>query len=474
MRLKLMFRKAPGKIAAMTTTFKFPLLDLPNELIAEVIEHVDSRKTLRILSRTCKRIQQLTEPALYRYALVRNGARARHLLHSIEQKPARAKAIHELDIPCDCRSAPWFEGLARLLESAVNLNRLMLEMPQVNNGEFEDQELHEQMTTALLRPFQAAISDADSKPLQKLQYLVLHLNGPDSPYWTLDRKSLCIVQLPLLQSLTLSCVNIKDDLAENIRHASFTALKTLTLEEINITHQGLRALLSLPKALEVLHLGENCHNVRHFEDVVDPAASHLFENDPAATLEAIGQQRHSLKSLTYVTPEMRNGWRIKPPSHVDAGFAAFPLLEHVTLHGKCPNFERAVMSSRSPPNLKSLTYQIDQIFWPPYMDRSLDSPLNPIPFIRAPSSSVPKSLTSLRIIGQPQDFTTPMKHQVEAAARSMKEMGIHLEFLFENWSPYYPPYLYGEPVPTTFTIYDGGWKETSPDQDLGMWYTVED
>ncbi|PPJ54831.1 hypothetical protein CBER1_08428 [Cercospora berteroae] len=476
MRLKLMILKASGKIAAMNTTFQFPLLDLPNELIANVIEHVDSRKTLRKLNRTCKRIQQLTEPILYRYALIRDGDRTRDLLRSVEHQPARAKAIHELDIPCDCRSATWFEGLARLLETTVNVKRLMLEMPQVNNGEFEDEEPYERMTSALLRPFQAAISDADSKPLQKLQDLVLHLNGAESPYWTLDRTTLCIIQLPLLRSLTLSCVNIGDQLAEHVPHASFASLKHLILEESNITHQGLRALLSLPRALENLHLGENCHNCHHFEDVIDPAANNLFNNDPAATLEAISQQSHSLKTLVYVTPELFNGWRRKMPkrSAVDAGFVGFHLLEEVTLHGRCPNFERAVLSSRAPPTLKVLTYQIDQMFWPPYLDSSADAPLATIPFIRAPSSSVPPSLKTLRIIGHIQDLTTAMKGQIEGAARGMKKMGINFELHFETWSSYFPPYLYGEPLPTTTSVYDGGWNEAATDPHLRLWSQLED
>ncbi|KAM3414338.1 hypothetical protein BST61_g10985 [Cercospora zeina] len=300
----------------MKTTFQFPLLDLPNELIAEP----DVQETP-----TAGR----AEPVLYRYALIRDG---------LELKPARAKAIHELDIPCDCGAAPRFDGLASLLESAVNLKRLMLEMPQVNNGEFEDQELHEQMTTALLRPFQAALSEG-------------------------------ILQL---------CPTAGD-----------------------------------------------------------------------------GDQ--------------------KADSPVDPGLNAdYHVLEHVTLHGRCFNFERAVMSSRSPPILKSLTYQVDEIFWPLRIDLSPDPILLTIPFIRAPSSSVPKSLTTLRIISQPQNLTTMMTSQVDATARNLKRMGINLECLYEPLSTYYPPYLYGEPVPTAVTVYDGGWKEISPDQKMGMWARVED
>lgn len=45
-------------------------------------------------------------------------------------------------------------------------------------------------------------------------------------------------------------------MVESIRDRSFTSLKHLTLEESNITHRGLIGILSLPKALETLYLGQ--------------------------------------------------------------------------------------------------------------------------------------------------------------------------------------------------------------------------
>lgn len=86
--------------------------------------------------------------------------------------------------------------------------------------------------------------------------VVLHLNGADSPYWTIDKRSISLFQLPSLQRLTLSCVNIEGDVVNGIQARSFTSLKHLYLEESNITHKGLLGILSLPKALETLYLGQ--------------------------------------------------------------------------------------------------------------------------------------------------------------------------------------------------------------------------
>ena len=94
--------------------------------------------------------------------------------------------------------------------------------------------------------------------------VTLHLNGPESPYWTLDERSLCLLLLPALQELRLSCMNLYGDLFEKTTiDTSISPLKRLVLEECNISHQGLKGLLSLPKALETLYIGQ--YNASRFD-----------------------------------------------------------------------------------------------------------------------------------------------------------------------------------------------------------------
>ena len=299
MGLKRVILKATRTLAAMNTPFQFALLKLPTEMIAQIIEHVEDRKALKRLARTCKVLQDLAEPVLYRYALIRDGESTMHMNTVITKRPARAKAIHELDVPCNWRTTPFFHNLGELLESARNLKRLMIESPECNTADFEDEVTHKHIMEDLFAPFEKAICDAgvDKKPLQRLQEreltittdslrlmrcrfqalwrwqshvthqagassaliyiaVVLHLNGADSPYWTIDKRSISLFQLPSLQRLTLSCVNIEDDVVNGIQARSFTSLKHLYLEESNITHKGLLGILSLPKALETLYLGQ--------------------------------------------------------------------------------------------------------------------------------------------------------------------------------------------------------------------------
>lgn len=84
--------------------------------------------------------------------------------------------------------------------------------------------------------------------------MTLHLNGPLSPYWDLDRLTVPIFRHPTLQYIHISCMNIcKDDW--KTEETFFTPLKHLVLEECNIRASALVTLLSLPKALESLFLG---------------------------------------------------------------------------------------------------------------------------------------------------------------------------------------------------------------------------
>lgn len=87
---------------------------------------------------------------------------------------------------------------------------------------------------------------------------------------------------------------------------------------------------------------------------MDPSCNHLFATNAVATIEALGKQRGSLKSLTYETTDIyyqhqhlfrrhHGGDR----SEVAGGLADFEALEDAKLVGCCPSFERALISVRS-------------------------------------------------------------------------------------------------------------------------------
>ena len=173
--------------------------------------------------------------------------------------------------------------------------------------------------------------------------VTLHLNGPNSPYWTLSDRELSIFLHPTVTKLHVSCMNILDHLSESISGnlKGRTPLKNLILEECNISCDGLEALLSLPTALESLYLGENCHNFRHFREPRPVRSNYLFLSQSKGTLRALEQQKHSLKALTYLTPAYyptttSGGFPVSIHDkgyNVDGGFADFLSLQESTLVG---------------------------------------------------------------------------------------------------------------------------------------------
>lgn len=337
------------------------------------------------------------------------------------------------------------------------------------------------------------------------------MNGPDSPYWTPDAKTSHIFLHPTLRYLHLSCVNLRDDFLEphgltyynsfgvcfvddqmkDFDNTHQTPLTHLVLEECNISHRGLRKVLSLPKRLESLYLGkfkcsradfsaqiliikragENVHNIRHFAQAVDPACNHLFERDPGAIIAALAQQRDSLKELTYVTNEayhrrlhLVHGYFSPYESTLDGRFAEFKSLEKVTLVGQCSNFERALMSSKSPPTLHTLHFKgadpfhgID--FEPTPLLASTDQVgfRSGIPFLRAPSSSLPPPLKELNLTYDKFVRSVGMeKSLIAAAAKEIKKLEFALRVAFQTSTRYYPPYLYGESEPRQELLYVDG------------------
>lgn len=117
---------------------------------------------------------------------------------------------------------------------------------------------HYPVVLVFLLVFVAFGGKPQQRPSANVQGAVtLNLNGPRSPYWTIDASSIHIFLHPTLRELKISCATLLDSLAGYIGKEKLcsTALKTLTLEECNITGSGLQSILSLPKALEALRLG---------------------------------------------------------------------------------------------------------------------------------------------------------------------------------------------------------------------------
>ena len=159
--------------------------------------------------------------------------------------------------------------------------------------------------------------------------------------------------------------------------------------------------------------------------------------------------------------------------NVDGGFSSFHKLQRIDLIGHCPQFERAVMSVRPPPNLKALSFQAEGLF-PPHVNIHTDLPaqqdtddtnlLSLLPFLNAPSASVPPKLENIHLICEHSFYQVVllpglMQRLLRGAAKAVRKLGNGSAVLMVSsmqTGRYYPPFLYGEPVPTAELMYDGG------------------
>ena len=108
------------------------LTELPSELIADIIEHVDNRETLVSLAGVCSELRNLTEPVLYRSILQRTGAEAVRLQKAIKARPCRARWLHTIDSRCKFSKREGLISMASVIMKARSLKELTIESPYCN------------------------------------------------------------------------------------------------------------------------------------------------------------------------------------------------------------------------------------------------------------------------------------------------------------------------------------------------------
>ncbi|TID22912.1 hypothetical protein E2P81_ATG02041 [Venturia nashicola] len=261
------------------------LLNLADELLVEIISQVHDRQALCALSRTCSRLQNLTQDLIYETLLIRNGTQARSLAQLFASGRARPRAVHDLQIRWPHTSEDGIEDIDPLLKDFTQLKHLRIESPCCNDGPWIDQPEKPALPWMsggkidISGLFEIALSydwPLSSSPLGNLQSLTLHSHGSgeDSTRYELGEGAI-IFLLPTLRYIMLSCFDIgmHEDIEEVLsRQPRFknayktTALKTLVFEECNIHYESFETLLKLPQALRNLTVGERMYHTS--EDVV--------------------------------------------------------------------------------------------------------------------------------------------------------------------------------------------------------------
>lgn len=137
-------------IAEMTTS----MLELVDELLIAIIDHINDLAALHSLARTCHRLNGLAEPAIYRDILLRGRNHTSALATSLVSRPERLQAIRSIEARPqynhqECR----LYVLESIIRRAPKLQQLTVESPFCNHVQYREATYGwEESMRALLRP----------------------------------------------------------------------------------------------------------------------------------------------------------------------------------------------------------------------------------------------------------------------------------------------------------------------------------
>lgn len=246
-----------------------------------------------------------------------------------------------------------------------------------------------------------------------------------------------------------------------------TPLRSLTFIECNIDIDTLHSILSMPKALKQLSIGERLHTFEGARPPMDPTqrtASKRF-------LPALQQQAESLEKLIHIGGALAYLPGRETDPEGAAKLRSFTSLRHLEL-GFESHLYYYLRDNGFPPSLrylKMLDYAI-----------SNNASLDPESLTRTVLNSTTSLVTQHLPSTLPEDFTLHILYSHHAAFRhEMADEIISRFFLdrpviykiadilqvhkgrfvvsrdtFPSRTPYIPPYMYGEETPVEKDIYD--------------------
>lgn len=253
----------------------------------------------------------------------------------------------------------------------------------------------------------------------------------------------------------MSCVVINDGLEFLHQYRHTTPLKSLVLEECEVSASGLSSVLCAPKALTHLELGEN---IKHLTAAVSapygPRQSVPNEtrkvsyrqnlgNDLEALLAALSQQAHSLQHFTHLS---------RSPRPLQ-GLNQFSELRRIELATGMDVLELSKDERLLPPNLQELVMVEPEYSWGQRIDHITSllamywaTHLKSVAFVIVFRSTTNLAKTL---------WESSRAEKVHKAAYQLRARGIQLRILVRvDSTGAIPPYLYGERVPVPVLVYN--------------------
>ncbi|KAI4712759.1 hypothetical protein J4E89_003028 [Alternaria sp. Ai002NY15] len=288
-------RQEPG--ITMLGPAESGLLRLVDELLLNIIDHVEGQDALCSLAATCTRFQGLVEPYIWRKLVVLTGGHAQRIATALDSRDDRTDYIQDLAVRYKDECREGIEDLNHYLSLMGRLRHLHVESPCPNNLEWQNGIYFDGYSRIDYNNLlAAAVYPRAGMPmtLPMLQSLTLHAHGSGDNKFKLGR-AVAMFKHPTLRHITLSCLNFDGDLQISESEKKTTSLQSLTLIECNVSVPFLDDVLSLPKALKELSIGERLHVFQECQPSMDPEQ----RTSSSRFLVALQKQAHSLQRLTH-------------------------------------------------------------------------------------------------------------------------------------------------------------------------------
>jgi hypothetical protein len=280
---------------------------------------------------------------------------------------------------------------------------------------------------------------------------------------------------PTLRSITLSCTNFDARISHDSIPAEkkkATPLQSLTLIECNVNVKFLDVVLSLPKALKELDIGERLHvfpGCHPSDDATTRTSNPLF-------VEALARQAESLQRLSHVSGNVAHIMRNRNFDTGSNGLRQLTSLKFLELgvestlwaHLEANNYPEtletlkvtdASWANSTPPTelflrhpAKVLRRCLDVVG---RMARTVDLD------VRFSNGDCEQILTTIPVghlaVILPTVLGGPVRAPVYELAKELKSRGSRLRLFVNKFSTertFIPPFMYGEEIPIERQFYD--------------------
>ncbi|KAF2163251.1 hypothetical protein M409DRAFT_26295 [Zasmidium cellare ATCC 36951] len=469
---------------------------LSNEVILLILKYLlYDLPTIRILSALSKRFQSLAEDLLYKNVFFRRGDVCEQLLRNVQRHPARAHEIRSLEARCMRDFQNGLQSLHLLLSRTTRLEELTIESPLCNyTGNWRGTHGWDRTLSSLLTTLaSAARSDVPPSirnlPLQRLKRLTLHLSGTRAAhsdqqcrFWIIEKSWAKIFAHPSLEDLFVSYAAFPPTAFREVMSLPRTPLKRLKLVECHVTHEAVFDMLSLPLALEHLHIGEAREEVgcqHEWETdrwylLPQDCYDDLCRKDVLKVITALKHQAKSLKFLGYSTgvsysPDELEASLTSLSQNPDASFGSFTRLQEIFC-GEDDSLHRLIFDRRfsAPPNLRTYTrFMSPPSPWYPSRSHRFLQAFSPVQAL----ADKGVALKHFNLVVEDSRIHSFEDHQriINAIAQDFRKKDARMQvwgYFARSW---YPPYLYGQMRMQHRLCLDTHWPENNGWLEAGDW-----